>query len=319
MHMVFSNYKQYTCKYVPLNRTNCNTNCLIWKNNTIFAFVSESLANLNHVRVAGYIYTKWTTNFSFISVISLSLQSVLSVNSKMSEAVAAAQVVADVKAKTPKKKATAATKAVKKPADHPKYIEMVQQALASLKERGGSSRQAILKYIVKNFKVGTDESVVNTHVKIALRTGVKNASLKQSKGTGAAGSFRLGEEAKKPKAAKKAKAPAAAKKPAKAKPATGVKSPKKVVKKAATTAAAKKPKTDKPAKKTKADKPKKAVTPKKTVTKATAPKKAAATPKKAVKADKPKKAASPAKKVKPAAVKKVAAPKAKKAPASKKA
>ena len=234
----------------------------------------------------------------------------------MSDSVAAAQVVADVKAKTPKKKAPTAAKAVKKPSDHPKYSEMVQQALGTLKERGGSSRQAILKYLVKNFKVGNDENVVNTHLKIALRNGVKNASLKQSKGTGAAGSFRLGEEAKKPKAIKKPKV-AAAKKPTKAKSATGVKSPKKVVKKAA--AVAKKPKTDKPAKKAKADKPKKAATPKKAAPKVAAPKKAAAAPRKAVKAEKPKKAASPVKKVKPAAAKKPAAPKAKKAAAAKKA
>lgn len=236
----------------------------------------------------------------------------------MSDAVAAAQVVADVKAKTPKKKAATA-KAVKKPADHPKYSEMVQQALGSLKERGGSSRQAILKYIVKNFKVGNDENVVNTHVKMALRAGVKNASLKQSKGSGATGSFRLGEEAKKPKTAKKPKASAATKKPAKAKSAATVKSPKKVVKKAAAATKkpkADKPKADKPAKKAKADKPKKAATPKKAAPKAAAPKKA--TPKKAVKTDKPKKTASPAKKVKPAA-KKPAAPKAKKPAAAKKA
>jgi len=233
----------------------------------------------------------------------------------MSEAVAAVPVVADVKAKTPKKKATTA-KVAKKPTDHPKYSEMVQQALGSLKERGGSSRQAILKYIVKNFKVGNDENVVNTHVKIALRAGVKNASLKQSKGTGAAGSFRLGEEAKKPKVAKKPKTAAAAKKPAKAKSAAGVKSPKKVVKKTAA-AATKKPKTDKPAKKAKADKPKKAATPKKSAAKPAAQKKAAA-PKKATKAEKPKKAASPAKKAKPA-TKKPVAPKVKKPAAAKKA
>src|SRR5258708_8898358 len=149
---------------------------------------------------------------------------------------------------------------------------MVQEGVGRLKERGCSSRQAILKYIVKNFKLGNDENVVNTHLKMAVRGGVKNASLKQSKGTGAAGSFRLGEEAKKPKAVKKPKAAVAAKKPAKAKSATGVKSPKKVVKK--TAAVAKKPKTDKPAKKAKADKPKKAAaTPKKAVAKVAAPKK----------------------------------------------
>jgi hypothetical protein len=220
----------------------------------------------------------------------------------MSDAVAvSAPAAGDAKTKTPKKKAPAGSKAAKKPSDHPKYSEMVHQALASLKERGGSSRQAILKYIMKNFKVGNDENVVNTHLKMSLRAGLKNASLKQSKGTGAAGSFRLGEEAKKPKkaAAKKPKKAAAAKKPKKA---AGAKSPKKMAKK---TTAAKKPKTDKPAKKAKADKPKKAVKPKK----AASPKKTAA-PKK-VKVAKPKKAASP-KKAK-------AAPKAKKPAAAKKA
>ena len=117
-------------------------------------------------------------------------------------------------AKTAPKKKAAASAA---PATHPKYIEMVQQALAALKERGGSSRQAVLKYIVANFKVGTDESVVNTHLKMALKAGVKSGSLKQSKGTGASGSFRIGEKpkkakAKKPKAPKAKKAAAAPKK-----------------------------------------------------------------------------------------------------------
>lgn len=108
-------------------------------------------------------------------------------------------------------------------ADHPKYSEMIKQALAALKERGGSSRQAVLKYIMANFKVGRDEASVNSHLKMALRAGVKNSSLKQSKGTGASGSFRLGAVAtEKPK--KKAATGAAKKKssPVK-KAATGTK------------------------------------------------------------------------------------------------
>ena len=44
----------------------------------------------------------------------------------------------------------------KKAAAHPKYSEMVGKAIAELKERGGSSRQAILKYIMANFNVGKD-------------------------------------------------------------------------------------------------------------------------------------------------------------------
>lgn len=200
---------------------------------------------------------------------------------------AAAEQPAKAAPKTPKKKASSAASKTKKPADHPKYSEMIHQALTNLKERGGSSRQAILKYIAKNFKVGNDEHVINQHLKIALRSGVKNESLKQSKGSGASGSFRLGEGAKKEKkpVAKKAKKPkaAATKKPAGAKKSVA-KSPKKAKKPAA--AGAKKTKTDKP-KKAKADKPK--------TVKANKPKK--------LKVDKPKKAA------KPVAAKKTAKPK----------
>lgn len=121
-------------------------------------------------------------------------------------------------APAPAKKA--APKKAKAPAAHPKYSEMVGQAITALKERGGSSRQAILKYILKNFKVGDNVNAINSHLKMALRAGVKNNSLKQSKGTGASGSFKVGEvkKAAKPKVKKavKPKKPAA-KKPKKAK------------------------------------------------------------------------------------------------------
>lgn len=110
-------------------------------------------------------------------------------------------------AATPKqqktKKAPKATKP-KKVASHPKYSVMIGAALSALKERNGSSRQAILKYIMANYNVG-DEKTANNHLKLALRAGVKNNSLKQSKGTGASGSFKLAEKVKgeKPKKAKK--------------------------------------------------------------------------------------------------------------------
>ncbi|XP_060063328.1 histone H1-delta-like [Ylistrum balloti] len=172
--------------------------------------------------------------------------------------------------KTPVKKAV---KKPKTPAAHPKYSDMVATAVGSLKESGGSSRQAILKYIMANFKVRTD-----AHLKIALRNGVKKGALKQSKGTGAAGSFKLGE---KPKPAKK---PGAKKvtKPKAAKPK------KPAAKKATTSATAKKPKAKTPkkaaTKKTTEKKPAK-----KTTKPKTPKKKATKSPKKA-KTDKPKKA-----------------------------
>jgi len=93
-------------------------------------------------------------------------------------------------------------------------------AVGCCQERGGSSRHAILKYIVTHYKLGQDERAINAHLKLALRAGVKNGLIKQSKGSGAAGSFKLGDKAekkatKKPKAAKKPKSPKKAKKPKK--------------------------------------------------------------------------------------------------------
>ncbi|XP_062608939.1 histone H1-delta-like [Saccostrea cucullata] len=175
--------------------------------------------------------------------------------------------------KTPKKKTASKPK---KPADHPKYLDMVVTAIKALKERKGSSRQAIVKYVQSNNKVGEDTAKVNTRVKVALRNGVKSGALKQTKGVGAQGRFSLGEKkagVKKPKAAKKPKSPAkkpkvkkpkAAKKPAGEKKAKKPKkaSPKKV--KAAKPKAAKPKSPKKSPKKAKAAKPKKAKTPKKT-------------------------------------------------------
>ena len=103
----------------------------------------------------------------------------------------------------------------KKSSAHPKYSEMETQAINILKERRGSSRQAILKYVMANFKVGKDAKLVNDHLDLALGAGVKNKSLRQSKGTGASGSFKIGDRevkaAKKPAKAKKAAKPKAVK------------------------------------------------------------------------------------------------------------
>lgn len=143
------------------------------------------------------------------------------------------------------------SKATKKPADHPKYIDMITAAIAALKERNGSSRQAIVKYIKANYKVGDGS---DTHVKQALKRGVVSGALNQVKGTGASGSFKLAKKPVEKKAPKKkpaAKKPAA-KKPAAKKPAAKKSSPKKkAAKKAATPkkAAAKKPAAKKVAKK----------------------------------------------------------------------
>ena len=79
-------------------------------------------------------------------------------------------------------KPAAAKKAAKSgnPA-HPTYLEMVVAAIEALKERNGSSRQAILKYILATYNVGVDPKVANTHVKQALKRGIATEALKNTK------------------------------------------------------------------------------------------------------------------------------------------
>jgi hypothetical protein len=168
----------------------------------------------------------------------------------------------------PKKKS-----APKKPADHPKYIDMICASITALKERTGSSRQAIVKYIKANYKVGDNCDV---HVKMALKRGVTSGALAQPKGTGASGSFKVVKKAE-PKKKKPAAKKPAAKKPAAKKPAAKKSTPKKkpATKKSKSTpkkktatkkkpSSAKKPATKKPAKKPATKKPAAKKTTKKT-------------------------------------------------------
>ena len=144
---------------------------------------------------------------------------------------------------------------------HPPVAEMVTAAITALKDRKGSSLAAIKKYVAGNYKVDMDR--IAPFIRRFLKAAVEKGALKQTKGTGAAGSFKLGEQpkpkkekvAKKPKAvAKKPKTPKkAAKKPA-AKKAVK-KTPKKAAKKPKA-ASAKKPKAAAKPKKTVAKKPK---------------------------------------------------------------
>jgi len=72
---------------------------------------------------------------------------------------------------------------------------MIKAALKALNERSGSSRAAILKYVLAHYTL--DPIQANQHLKLALKNGVKSKQLKQTKGNGASGSFKIGESAKK--------------------------------------------------------------------------------------------------------------------------
>lgn len=122
---------------------------------------------------------------------------------------------------------------------------MVNSAIKELKDRGGSSLQAIKKYIASNYKVDADK--LAPFIRKYLKSSVVGGGLVQTKGKGASGSFRMGG-AKTSGAVKKSpkKAKKTAAKPKAAKPASTVKKaakPKKTPQKSKPkTAAAKKPK-----------------------------------------------------------------------------
>lgn len=180
------------------------------------------------------------------------------------------------KVKKAPKAAKKSPKKLDKKVTHPRTIDMVVAAVKNLKERNGSSLQAIKKYIAANYKIDTEKMA--PYIRKAVKTALTSGSLVQSKGKGASGSFKL--------------------------PATD-----KPVKKTPATVAAKAKKTTTKAKKVVAAKPaakKLKASPKKTkaVAAAGSPKKVAAEKPKAVKAKTPAKVKAALKS--PAKAKKIA-------------
>ena len=97
--------------------------------------------------------------------------------------------------------ASAKPKKVHKPkanSSNPTYISMILTALKSLDAKKGSSKQAILSYVTSSYKFD-NEKKANLYLNNALRNGVASGVLKQVKGRGAHGSFKLGDKPKKSK------------------------------------------------------------------------------------------------------------------------
>jgi hypothetical protein len=92
-------------------------------------------------------------------------------------------------AQVPPKKAKSSAKKPRVKPVHPRTSEMVANAISSFKERGGSSLQAIKKYIAANYKV--DSEKLSPFIKKYLKTAVASGELVQTKGKGASGSFKV--------------------------------------------------------------------------------------------------------------------------------
>lgn len=201
-------------------------------------------------------------------------------------------------------------------ASHPPVATMVVQAIKALNDRNGSSLQAIKKHMATTHLVNNER--LAPHLKKYLKKAVEDKVLIQTKGTGAAGSFKLSANTKAGATGKKTKVVKAKKPAATKKATTGTAKPKTVRKPAKKTTPVSKPK--KPAAKKVTPAPPASAKPATTVSapakaakpapgKVTKPKAAKVKiPRNFGKAASPKKAA-PSPKKKAAPKKKVAAPK----------
>lgn len=97
---------------------------------------------------------------------------------------------------TPKAKKAAKQKAkIPRPkSTHPPTSEMVIAAIKGLKDRKGSSLQAIRKYVVATYIV--DGEKITPFIKKYLKNAVSNGTVVQTRGKGASGSFKLSTEVK---------------------------------------------------------------------------------------------------------------------------
>ena len=87
------------------------------------------------------------------------------------------------------RKMKSSTKIPRTKPDHPRTSEMVRNAIITLKDRGGSSVQAIKKFIAANYQL--DSEKISPFIKRYLKKAVASGLLVQTKGKGACGSFRL--------------------------------------------------------------------------------------------------------------------------------
>uniref|UniRef100_A0A0K0D691 H15 domain-containing protein n=1 Tax=Angiostrongylus cantonensis TaxID=6313 RepID=A0A0K0D691_ANGCA len=81
-----------------------------------------------------------------------------------------------------------------KASSHPAYSAMIRKAVSELEEKSGSSRAAILKFILSRYKLGVNITRINFHLRVLLNKAVVKGELKQVKGIGASGGFKLGKK-----------------------------------------------------------------------------------------------------------------------------
>merc|ERR1719233_2544516 len=119
-----------------------------------------------------------------------------------------------MKAKTAKSVGSKTTTATAKEGpSHPKYSDMIIEAIKELKLRTGCSRTAILKQIKEVHELG-DEKRATMYLSLALKKGVEKGILKKAREEGKnSNKYKLGDNAEVKKSTKKVKTSTEAKKP----------------------------------------------------------------------------------------------------------
>merc|ERR1712215_442718 len=106
------------------------------------------------------------------------------------------------------KKSAGAKKGTKAEAKKMSYLDMVTDAITTMKDRSGSARKAITRHLLETHKID-DAKVI--HIRKAIAHGMEKGILKQARTSGkGAGSFRVAKE-EKPKKVTKPKKPVAKK------------------------------------------------------------------------------------------------------------
>merc|ERR1711939_586873 len=123
--------------------------------------------------------------------------------------------------KMPPKSTTTKPKAA---SEHASYQDMITDAIVNLKDRNGSSRIALKKYVRANNKINAADAMFDSLFNRALKAGVEKGVFAQPKGS--SGGTKLAKKEPKPAAAKAAPKPKAEKKTTDKKPAVK-KAPKK--------------------------------------------------------------------------------------------
>merc|ERR1711942_193346 len=140
------------------------------------------------------------TRLLFISQIQTYLVFIMSADEVQN--VASVKVEAPVKKPTvaKAKKTTGAKKGTKAEAKKMSYLEMVTDAITTMKDRSGSSRKAITRHILETQKIDAAKVI---HIRKAIAHGMEKGILQQARASDkGAGSFRVAKEEKPKKATK---------------------------------------------------------------------------------------------------------------------